>query len=91
MGVALRKLSDGTNLPEGEKLKINRELNGLSRCDNKNCRVVEKWREILILQFLPIMATSKILRTLKELDEATNYKRKRSSLCSKLQRIPAER
>ena len=43
LGVALRKLSGGTNLPERETLKINR---GLSRCDDENCRVVEKWREI---------------------------------------------
>ena len=33
------------------------------------------------------MITSMILRTLKELFEATNYKRQQSSLCSNLQSI----
>ena len=42
LGVALRKFSGGTNLPEVETLKINRELNELSRCHDENCRVVEK-------------------------------------------------
>ena len=75
MGVALRKLSGGTNLSEVETLKINCEVNELSRCDDENCCVVEKWRYISILRFLRIMATSMILRTIKELFEATNYKR----------------
>ena len=42
LGVALRKFSGGTNLPEVETLKINCELNELSRCHDENCRVVEK-------------------------------------------------
>ena len=42
LGVALRKLSGGTNLSEVETLKINCEVNELSRCDDENCCVVEK-------------------------------------------------
>ena len=80
LGVALRKLSDGTNLPEGETLKINRGLGVMT----KTAALSKNGGKLL--RFLPIMATSKILRTLKESFEATNYKRQRSSLCSKVQR-----